>query len=88
MARLWEDFKPVPERRGKRAKHLRFLRKKFQNGGYRYLYSFHDPEGESLKVIQIGDKTYVVDPDEKKFFKYRNPHYFVFFEPDQPELHQ
>lgn len=79
MRSLWNDFIPLPERVGKLIKNNKQLKKSVSSGNYKFFYQFKNVVGDNYRVLEIKNKTYVYDPKNKIFFKYRNPHYFTYF---------
>ena len=87
MAKIWTDFKALPQRPGKRSMKNSLLKKLYKNGKYRFLYKFYDDREQTYYVLEIkgrgtmSGKVYVYDPVKKDFFNYRNPHLFTYFVP-------
>lgn len=79
MRSLWDEFEPLPERVGKRIKNDAHLKKALRKNTYQFYYQFKSEEGHLYKVLEIKEKSYVYDPKNKRFYKYRNPHYFTYF---------
>lgn len=79
MRSLWADFIPLPEREGRYISSDKHLKKSLSSGNYKFFYQFENQNGIKLKVLEIKKKTYVYAPSSKKFYKYRNPHYFTYF---------
>ena len=44
-----------------------------------FLYSFTSPKGNIYEVMRYKQKEFVYSPKYKKFYSYRNPHYFRYF---------
>lgn len=80
MADIWSDFKRVPERPGLATPKGARLEKLYKQSKYRYFYRFQAADGKKYDVLDIGGKTHVRDIQSGKFFKYRNPHFFRYFE--------
>jgi hypothetical protein len=79
MRDLWDDFIPLPERVGKPIGKSLELKRALNRGEYQLFYEFLNETGHRYKVLEIKEKTYVFDNTSKKFYKYRNPHYFTYF---------
>lgn len=79
MRHLWDEFFPLPERVGKPIGKSLDLKRALARGKYRLFYEFLNEKGHRYKVLEIKEKTYVFDDTSKKFYKYRNPHYFTYF---------
>ena len=79
MSLLWDDLEEIPERPGEKIEEDQHLKKSYEERDYTYYYHFLDAREKRFKVIRIGQKTYVLDPESMQFFKYRNPHYFRYF---------
>ncbi len=79
MRNLWDDFIPLPERVGKPIGKSLELKRALARGQYNLFYEFQNESGHRYKVLEIKEKTYVFDNTSKKFYKYRNPHYFTYF---------
>lgn len=79
MRNLWDDFNPLAERVGKAIGKSLELKRYLARGKYRLFYEFLNENGHRYKVLEIKEKTYVFDDTSKKFYKYRNPHYFTYF---------
>ena len=80
MAQIWLNFTPVPERPGLRVKRSNYLKGLFKKGKYDFLYDFKAADGKVFQVLRFKKKTYVVDETGNDFYKYRNRHYFRYFE--------
>ncbi len=79
MAKVWTDYRPLPERVGAKVTMAKRYKSYYKNGHYQYLYSFVDPEGRKIDVIEIKNKKLAYEPDSKTFYFYRNPHHFKYF---------
>lgn len=79
MRHLWDDYKPLAERVGKKIKNSAHLKKALKKKDYRFFYQFRNEDEDLYKVLEIKEKAYVYDPKSKGFYKYRNPHYFTYF---------
>jgi hypothetical protein len=79
MAQLWYDYSPVEERPGpilkKSSKYLSLYKK----NQLFFLYSFTAPNGNKYEVMRYKKTDVVYGRKEKKFFEYRNPHFFKYF---------
>ncbi|WP_372651254.1 hypothetical protein [Halobacteriovorax sp.] len=80
MAKIWSNFTPVPERPGLLVKRSNYIRSLYKKGRYEFLYDFKTLEGETFQVLKFKKNTYVTDKDGVHFYKYRNRHYFRYFE--------
>lgn len=80
MAKIWTKFRAVPERPGLAASRSHYLARQYRAGKYDFLYDFKNEEGKVFQVIKIRKKLYVSDREGKFFYKYRNRHYFKYFE--------
>ncbi|HAZ11901.1 MAG: hypothetical protein A2X86_07380 [Bdellovibrionales bacterium GWA2_49_15] len=79
MASLWDDFVPLPEGAGGLIPHWKALWKVYQAGQYRFYYYFFDSQGQTFKVVEINEKTYVVPFTGEGVYYYRDPNLFRFF---------
>ena len=65
------------------------LKKLYERKKYRFLYDFHNAEGQEFHVLEIkgngvmGGEVYTYDPVKKVFFNYRSPHLFTYFAPHE-----
>ncbi len=80
MAKIWSNFTPVPERPGLLVKRSNYVKSLYKKGRYEFLYDFKTLEGETFQVLKFKKNTYVTDKDGTHFYKYRNRHYFRYFE--------
>ncbi|PIK13865.1 hypothetical protein [Halobacteriovorax sp. JY17] len=80
MAQIWLNFVPVAERPGLKVKRSNYLKSLFKKGKYEFLYDFKTEEGDTFQVIKFKKSTYVTDRNGTHFYKYRNRHYFRYFE--------
>ncbi len=81
MAKLWNDYTPLKERPGLKARHTRILERLYAQGKYKFFYDFKTEDNQHFKVIEIKRKVYVLPVESIKFYKYRNPHFFKYFTP-------
>ncbi len=79
MAGIWTDFKALEERPGLLASGQKRLLRDYNKGKYRFFYRFQSRAGTSYDVVEVGGKTVVLERTSKKFYKYRNPHFFRYF---------
>lgn len=79
MAGIWTEFEPIDERPGFEANGQKRLLRYYTKGKYRFFYRFKSRGGVSYDVVEIDGKTVVLDRASKKFYKYRNPHFFRYF---------
>ena len=79
MSLLWTDFTPLPERPGLLAKRQRKLKRLYLKGKYIYHYRF-SYKGQNYKVVEMRNRKFVVNANSKKVYKYRNPHFFTYFQ--------
>ena len=79
MADIWTEFQSLQERPGKPVARSHYLSRKYAKGEYKFYYDFIGKDKVSYQVLKIGKKIYVSDRSGKRFFKYRNPHYFRYF---------
>ena len=83
MAQIWNNFAPIAERPGAPIKRsLAWLKARLQKGKYSYLYHFCDNQGEMFKVVELGNRNYVVSEKDQSIYSYRNPHAFKYFSPE------
>lgn len=80
MAEIWSDFVRVPERAGPEVASSVQLTRLYKKGKYRFYYRFTSPDDEEFDVVEINNKTVVRNVKSGKFYKYRNPHFFRYFE--------
>ncbi|OUR96188.1 hypothetical protein A9Q84_07455 [Halobacteriovorax marinus] len=80
MSKIWTNFRAVAERPGLPSPRSHYLARQYRAGKYDFLYDFKSDEGKVFQVIKIRKKLYVSDKDGTRFFKYRNRHYFKYFE--------
>ena len=80
MALLWSNFRALPERPGLRAKRSRALKLAYKKGQYRFLYPFRDDKNRLFRVLEFKKSIYVLRPMNLRFYRYRNPHLFTYFE--------
>ena len=82
MSSVWSDFRPIKPRLGAELinynKHLR----KIKDNDFTYLYPFVGFDGKDYHTVSVGNGTYVLSRVKKriKLYRYRNPHYFIYFE--------
>ena len=87
MAKIWTDFKALPQRPGKKSMKNSLLKRLHKRSKYRFLYEFYDAQGQMYYVFEIkgggivNNQAYVYDPVRENFFDYRNPHFFTYFAP-------
>lgn len=80
MDELWGDYQAIAERPGPvLADQVRY-RKLFKDKKFRFLYDFLAPSGEVFQVLEFTQKTVVYSENSKKFFEWRNPQLFRYFE--------
>lgn len=79
MAGIWTEFEAMAERPGMEVSSPKRLLRDYEKGKYRFFYRFQSSAGKSYDVVEIGKKTVVYDRASKKFYKYRNPHFFRYF---------
>ncbi|MFZ9001576.1 MAG: hypothetical protein ACO20H_09745 [Bacteriovoracaceae bacterium] len=84
MAKIWSDYRALPERVGQRVIKSKRLKSLYKKGIYQYLYSFKNPQKRKFDVIKIKNRKLAYDPKSKTFFYYRNPHHFRYFYPLNP----
>lgn len=80
MSSIWSQYKVINERPGKIYKNQPKLKDLHKKGKYTYLYHFKSPSNEDFQVMEIKNKTFVYSEEKELFYKYRNPHYFTYFE--------
>lgn len=80
MAKIWLNFIPVPERPGLKVKRSHYIKGLYKKGKYTFLYDFKTADNKTYQVLKFKKNTYVTDPKGKHFYKYRNRHYFRYFE--------
>ncbi|MDD0852637.1 hypothetical protein HBN50_05990 [Halobacteriovorax sp. GB3] len=80
MAPLWSDYHSLPEEPGVRIYKDKRLKALYKKGGYQFLYRFKDAKGAWFRVLRIGRRNYVLSEKSQRFYTYRNPHYFRYFE--------
>jgi hypothetical protein len=80
MDSLWKNYSAIAERVGKRIRNPKKLMKRYNNGRYKYLYHFFNPKNVLHKVVRIGGTRYVLNMINQKFYTYRDPHYFRYFQ--------
>ncbi len=84
MDQIWSDYRAVPERVGVTViNNRKRVLEKYKAGEYKYRYHFTDIEGRRMKVFEVDDEVFVIDPKTTTIYTYRNPHYFRYFEPVQ-----
>lgn len=82
MSSIWRSFREIPERVGPviEGKISQTLTRSLKDGRYQYLYSFSD-----FHVLMMRGKTRVLRELKNgkgyTWYRYRNPHYFRYFEP-------
>lgn len=83
MGQMWDGYVPLPPSPGRSLKLSSRLKEALDKSLYRYLYHFIGSDGEKYHVIEIGKNSYVVQglQSKPKFFNYRSPHHFTYFEP-------
>ncbi len=81
MSSIWSDYQAIAERPGPERGLQKRLKRLFYGKKFEFLYEFTDPIGEKFSVLKIGDRVYSYHPKSNKFFAYRNPHYFTYFQP-------
>ncbi len=79
MAGIWTEFEALAERPGLEATGQKRLQRDYNRGKYRFFYRFKSAKGQTFDVVEIGSKTVVLEKASKKFYKYRNPHFFRYF---------
>jgi hypothetical protein len=81
MTTVWNDYVPVAEKPGYETTNQKKLLRLYRKGDYDFYYGFNDPVGEEYFVISISDKIYsmTIKRGVPKFYKYRNPHLFMYF---------
>ena len=79
MAGIWTDFEALNERPGNEVTDLKRLVRAYDKGKYRFFYRFTASDGTDYDVVEISGKTVVKEVGSKKFYKYRNPHFFRYF---------
>ena len=81
MTTVWNDYVPVDEKPGYEAKNQKKLLRLYRKGDYDFFYGFNDPVGDEYFVISISDTIYAMTIKRgiPKFYKYRNPHLFMYF---------
>lgn len=82
MSSVWSEYQKIPEKPGYEVLRQRTLERNFHADKYQFLYNFKDPKGISYEVVKIKDKTYAMTwiRGTPRFFKYRNPHLFTYFQ--------
>lgn len=82
MSSVWTDYKEVPEKAGDEVRKQYKLERLYYADKYQFLYNFKDPKGVSYQVVKIKKKTYSMTwiRGRPRFFKYRSPHLFTYFE--------
>ncbi len=80
MDELWGDYQAIAERPGPLLVDQIQYRKLFNTKKFRFLYDFIDPSGEVFQVLEFSQKTVVYSESSKKFFEWRNPQLFRYFE--------
>lgn len=81
MSEIWSDYTSINERQGLVISQDRRLRKAYDNGDYQFLYRFINPEQQIFDVVSISGSTYSFGQASRKFYTYRNPHFFRYFRP-------
>lgn len=81
MTTVWNDYVPVAEKPGYETTNQKKLLRLYRKGDYDFYYGFTDPVGDEYFVISISDKIYsmTIKRGVPKFYKYRNPHLFMYF---------
>ena len=81
MDSIWDDYVAYPERPGLLAEGQEKLLKAVNEGQYKYLYAFKDPDSALYQVLEINGQNYALGEKNgiKLFFYHRNPHYFRYF---------
>ncbi|OIQ16828.1 MAG: hypothetical protein BM556_14300 [Bacteriovorax sp. MedPE-SWde] len=79
MAQLWDQHSPLAERPGPRLKKSSKYLSLYKKNKMLFLYSFTSPKGNIYEVMRYKQKEFVYSPKYKKFYSYRNPHYFRYF---------
>lgn len=80
MDSLWGNYSAIAERPGKVIKNPKRLLQRYIKGHYEYLYHFYNPKNILHKVVVIGGTRYVLNMTNQKFYTYRDPHYFRYFQ--------
>ncbi|WP_417335415.1 hypothetical protein [Halobacteriovorax marinus] len=80
MAKIWSNFTPVSERPGLKVKRSHYIKGLYKKGKYTFLYDFTDAQGNLFQVLKFKKNIYVTDKQGEHFYKYRNRHYFRYFE--------
>ncbi len=82
MSTVWSEYEKIAEKPGYEVSRQRSLERNFHADNYEFLYNFKDPKGVSYQVIKIKDKIYSMTwiRGRPRFYKYRNPHLFTYFQ--------
>ncbi len=81
MDSVWQEYKSMPERPGKKSAKSQVLLKKFKAGKFTFFYEFTTEKNIQYLVVEIDSKVYVIKKDSpKEVYNYRNPHMFKFFQ--------
>lgn len=80
MDELWTNYQAIAERPGPVVLPQTPWKKRWEAGDYEYLYRFTSDLGRVYEVVEMSDETFSVSLDDLKFYQWRNPHYFLYFE--------
>lgn len=87
MAQLWSEYKPLDERPGpeiaKSSKRFKKYSKLLKKNAMTFLYSFINEKGQMFEVYRYRNSSVLYRPKLKKFYNYRNPHHFRYFDKEE-----